>query len=291
MAAYRRTEQDPASNRGAALTFGIIADVQYADRDVRHDRYYRRAPDRLDAAIDDLNRTDVDFVIDLGDVIDGDFRSFAPIMDVYANLRVPVYRVLGNHDYGVDAPRLAEVPARLGLERCHYDFVRAGRRFVVLDGNEVSTYAHPPGSPAHAAAERILDRMRRENCPNAEAWNGGVAQNQLHWLRRTLASASDGRQDVIVLSHFPLWPSDDAHRLWNAGDVLDVLDGCPTVRAVLAAHNHAGDYTVRADVHHVTFRGMVETADETAYAVVTAEGTRLRIRGTGRERSRVMEWQ
>ncbi len=291
MATDMRTESVRQDCPTAALTFGVIADVQYADRDVKYDRHFRRAPERLEAAIADLNRAGVEFVVDLGDVIDGDFSSFGKILDVYAGLRVPVYRVLGNHDYGVDAAQLANVPAVLGLEKRYYSFTQTNRRFIVLDGNEVSTYAHPRGSPAHAAAQDILDGMLREGRPNAKTWNGGMSEAQLDWLRGTLARAADHREDVIILSHFPLWPPEDSLRLWNADDVVDIIDGFPIVKAVFAAHNHAGEHTVREGVHHVTFRAMVDTPDETAYAVVSVDNRQLVVRGAGRERSLTVEWQ
>ena len=286
-----RTDPDPQNGHRTGLRFGVIADIQYADRDVKYDRHFRRAPERLEVAIADFNRAGVDFVVDLGDLIDGDFRSYAPILDVYASLNVPVYRVLGNHDFGVDAQQLDRVPSQLGMKERYYDFSRNGWRFVVLDGNEVSTYAYPPGSPPQRAAERLLERLRLEGRPNAEAWNGGVGADQLRWLRRTLVSAASQREDVIVLSHFPLWPPDDRHRLWNADEVLTELDECAVLRAVLSGHNHAGAYVARKDVHHITFRSMVDTPDDTSYAIVTASDARLVVYGVGRERNLTVEWQ
>ncbi len=54
-------------------------------------------------------------------------------------------------------------------------------------------------------------------------------------------------------------------------------------------HNHAGDYAAKRGLHFVTFRGMVETGDTSAGAVVSLADDRIIIDGFGREPDRTLK--
>ncbi len=51
--------------------------------------------------------------------------------------------------------------------------------------------------------------------------------------------------------------------------------------------NHSGNYAERKGTHYVNFKGMVETEEEIAYAVVKCYSDRVEIDGFGMEISRV----
>ncbi|MCL5271154.1 MAG: metallophosphoesterase [bacterium] len=267
------------------FTFGALADAQYADHDPWNTRYYRASLGKLTACVNEFNRRDLTFVIDLGDLIDRDAASFAPALKALAPLRAPLYHVAGNHDLAAGRPE--EAARALGLARRYYDFARSGWRFVVLDGNDLSLYATTAGSPEHAAAEAMLDDLRRRGAPNAQEWNGGIGPAQLDWLRATLARARAVGERVVVFCHFPVWP-DNVHNLWNAEAALDALDSSPGVVAWIAGHNHEGNYGLRRGVHHLTLRGMVETPDRGAYALVEVWPDRLRVIGRDGEPDRTL---
>jgi hypothetical protein len=73
--------------------------------------------------------------------------------------------------------------------------------------------------------------------------------------------------------------------VWNAAEVLAAVDRQPNVAAWLNGHHHAGALGERHGVPYLTLRGMVETADTTAYAVATLHADRLTLEGRGREPS------
>ena len=68
------------------LRFGIIADVQYADKDDAGSRNYRGSIDKLAAAVDTFNAQGVDFVINLGDFIDGGASNFDTLLSITGRL-------------------------------------------------------------------------------------------------------------------------------------------------------------------------------------------------------------
>ena len=272
------------------FSFGVIADVQYCDCEpsTAMNRYYRRAADKLDDAVATLANYDLRFILDLGDLIDRDFQSFDAILRVYEAAQVPVYRTLGNHDYTVNVTHLDEIPRRLGLEpRGYYAVDYDSWRLVVLNGNEISLFATRAGTPKHAQAERMLARLKEQDAPNAEEWNAGISAKQLTWLDDRLSEAQKNKQRVIVAGHYPLYPTGSLN-LWNDGEVIAVLEQYPAVVAYFNGHHHDGNYGKRNGIHYLNFRGMVDTADQNAFAVVNVYNDRLTVRGFGREPKRTL---
>ncbi|MCF7973517.1 MAG: metallophosphoesterase [Phycisphaerae bacterium] len=271
----------------ASFSFGVITDVQYADADPVGPRIYRGAPAKLKAAIEHLNTMNLDFVIHLGDLIDHDFFSFSTMMPLIKTIKAPVAMVLGNHEYEVDDDKKTQVPAELGMSARYYDFVMGNWRFVVLDTNDVSLYANTEGSDAYTEATAILNRLKALNQANAKVWNSAISSEQIDWLNSRLAMAESAHQKVIVFGHSQVYPDGDL-RLWNAQEIMTVLDSHDCVAAYLNGHNHDGAYGVYNGTHYVTFRGMLDGEDRTSYAVVRCDPDAIRITGYGDEPTRIL---
>ena len=266
---------------GPIFSFGVIADCQYCNIKVPKTaaRQYALSPKKLTACVEHLNRLDLQFVVHLGDFIDRDFKSFADVAPIYEKLKADHYHVLGNHDFEVADDLKAKVPAALGLKSRYYQFRYLGYRFIALDGNDVSLHAYPSNDPRHKAAEAVHKRLPS----GTPTWNGAVGRAQLAWLKKALGEARRTGEKVILFCHFPVYP-ENIHNLWNAGEVLAVLEESQAVVAYMNGHNHAGNYGLLAKRHFVTFAGMVNT-EETAYAIVNVYADRLEIKGFGRQKN------
>ncbi len=222
------------------------------------------------------------YVMHLGDFIDRDWESFDVVSPIYQQLRFPALHVLGNHDFSVADERKKQVPKKMGLPARYYAFKVHDWRFVVLDGNDISFHAHPPNSRNYRFAEAYY-LNKKITTPK---WNGAIGRRQLSWLKKTLARATRRNEKVILFSHFPIFP-ENVHNLWNAQELLGLIEEYPCVKACLNGHNHAGNYAEKNGKHFVTLKGMVDT-DETAYAVVKVDEAVIQITGFGREESRVL---
>lgn len=269
---------------------GLAADAQYADVEPKGTRFYRAAVGRLGEAVEHCNRRNLAFCVHLGDLIDREWKSFDAISRPLAGSRHRWHQLLGNHDFEVIDARKGEVPARLGMAWRHGAFDHGGFRFVVLDTNDVSIYAHPAGSGERRAAEARLAELQAAKVRQAKPWNGAIGSKQLAWFDGTCAEAAAKRLRVIVLAHHPVYPAND-HNIWNATEVLDVVDRHPQIVAWLNGHNHAGNYGERNGVPFLTLRGMVETADTTAFATARVLDDRLVLEGHGREPSRELKFR
>jgi 3',5'-cyclic AMP phosphodiesterase CpdA len=257
------TQRVAAEKGGRLFTFGVVADVQYADKDAAGARHYRESLDNLEECVAELNRHDLAFTIELGDIIDGNVTPEKTLSDldtitgVYDRLEMPKYFVVGNHCLNAGKESLRE---KLSRESFYYDFrvpEAGGFRFVVLDGND--------------------------------AGYGVLGEKQLEWLRDTLADALANDQRVILFNHFALLEAAAAHhRMREPGPVLDAMDEAGCVIAYFAGHDHAGGYAERNGVHNVTVKGMVEAPEKNAYAVIEVYPDKLKEIGFGAEPLRVM---
>ena len=259
------------------LSFGAIADCQYADLPPSGEKLYRSCPGKLEAAIEDLNAAELEFVVHLGDFIDQKESSFAPLLAITAKLEWPIRHVLGNHDFSVSDSFKSRVPQTLGLTQRYYTFAYDRWRFVVLDGNDVSTYGWPDGSSENRRNRSLLETVYN----GEEDWNGGIGREQLDWFEDVLEKADSNDERVVIFCHFGAYP-ENPHNLWNADEVLTIIDRHRSVTAWFNGHNHKGNYGERNGVHFVNLVGMLDTS-ETAYAVVNLAADKIQVVGRGRQ--------
>jgi manganese-dependent ADP-ribose/CDP-alcohol diphosphatase len=276
-----------ACGRQGAVKFGIIADIQYHQGKPQGERYYSASIGKLDQAIAQLNREKVQFAVNLGDSIDRDIQSFDAVMPAFTALKSPVYHVIGNHDFEVQAGDEDRVLAALGLKQTYYAFDRAGWRFIFLDGVELR-YPFPADEILKKEAEALYLRLRTQGRENVQDGYGGLGLKQISWLDEQLQETDKSGKSTLVLCHSPVLP-EAACNLWNDREVVSVLEKHPSVKAYFSGHNHAGGYAFRNGIHYLTFRGMVETPDQNAFAVVTLKKGAIQIKGFGREPSRTLE--
>ncbi|WP_160005329.1 metallophosphoesterase [Rhizobium sp. 18055] len=269
--------------------FGIVADPQYAAIAPRTDmdRYYANSRAKLAEAIEVFNAEDLSFVMTLGDIIDRDFKSFDDILPVYDALKHANFLLLGNHDFAVAPEHLADVSARLGMPAPYFSLAKHGWRLIVLDGNEVSTFAPPVGHPHRDLAAARLAELQAAGAVNANAWNAMMSDEQFAWLEKQIEAAASEGERVIVMNHYPVFPPNQ-HDCWDREKIIHLLSNAPHVAAYFNGHNHVGNYGMVGTCHFVNFKGMVDTQSENAFAIADVYNDRIEIRGFGREEDRVL---
>ena len=243
------------------VSFGSIADLQYCDADPQANRYFRNAPVKLSNAIKVFNKNELDFMINLGDTIDRGWINYNEILPLFSSCKSNVYHVLGNHDYEVEDRYKPEVHTKIETAK-YYDFSMKNWQFLVLDGNEISTYANVKGSENYQMAEKYL----AERKVNSNFWKGGIGKEQLAWLERRLDYANAQTENVIIFCHFPIYPS-HRHNLLNDREVLNMLKDYKCTKAWVCGHNHDGNYGRVAEIHFINLKGMVDTQYEMAFSI------------------------
>lgn len=119
------------------VRFGVVTDLHFADKPAAGTRHYRRTPEKLAEAEARFARTELAFVVELGDLIDAadsvaaEKQWLRTIDRQFAGIAKDRHYVLGNHCVQtLTKPEFLEVVER---ERSYYSFDRGGVHFVVLD--------------------------------------------------------------------------------------------------------------------------------------------------------------
>lgn len=249
------------------LRIGLVADVHYADKDSAGNRHYRDSLARLSAAVAHFNALKADFVVELGDFIDGagsaeqELGYLRRIESAFAQARCPRHHVLGNHCVQTLTKR--QFLAQCGQHRPYYSFDVGGFHFVILD----ACYRQD-GEPYGDGQSVWTD--------------SNIPPDELEWLTQDLTAA---RYPVVVFVHQRL-DVDDHYGIRQRAEVRRRLEASGKVRAVLQGHNHKNDFTTINAIRYCTLPAMVE-GDGNAYGLLTLEeGGAMRIDGFGRQECR-----
>ncbi|MEE6523885.1 hypothetical protein FKM82_022991 [Ascaphus truei] len=185
------------------FTFGVIADIQYADKDDGYNytqtsmRYYRNSLSLLRHAVEEWSRERIkpNCILQLGDLIDGfnvqyktSETSLRKVLTEMAKLQIPFHHIWGNHEfynfsrkYLTDS-QLNTTPAAdmadalpvtstgSGLEEdpetfYAYHFSPFPKfRFLLIDSYDLSVIGRDPSSGKYEKSMKLL----REKNPNED---------------------------------------------------------------------------------------------------------------------------
>ncbi len=220
------------------MKVGVFTDAHYAEGlTMQATRTCGKSYDKVTRILQFFR--DVDVVIQLGDLINvtgdavQDEKNISRMQALLKELKVPCYSVLGNHDVET-APKKRFLPEH---PEGYYTFEVGKFRFIVLDGNYIST-----GESYEVTEWRWTD-----------TW---IPEGQLAWLERTLQETAG---PAIVLCHQNLDDrGDDPHLIGNASQVRALLEKSGKVAAVLQGHCHRGCFSRVNGIPYYTFRALCE---------------------------------
>lgn len=260
------------------MQFGLVTDIHFG-RQTKHRGELRKlghlAEPLLGAFVERMNALeDLDFVVNLGDVIEDegpseDLALYSKFLDVLKPVACPVKHVAGNHDLVNLAPaQLANLWGRPG--ELHYSERCGSLRLVVLS----SRHAPRPMLPG----------------------------DQLDWLSVELAKSSE---PVLVFVHHPLAEMVLTGNPWFEGRTeICLVENRERVRSVLAAsgkvlgvfngHVHWNHVYVEAGIPYVSLQSLTENVGSSAeprpaaaHAIVDVDESGLALFIDGAERLRM----
>ena len=273
-----------AQNDEPLVKFGLIADIQYADCEPQGSGFYGSSPKKLDDCVGWLNKENVRFTINLGDVVDGNFADFDSVLVRLSRLSKKIYNTTGNHDYsGVTDNKILYDKPNMPSE--YYFFKKRNWMFVMLNTNEVASYSNITGTQKERELSEMSERIKASGTVHGATWNGGVSAKQLKWLDKLLAKAGKSGDKVLLFAHHPLYPQNGLAALNNT-EILDVVCRYSCVKAIFAGRHHAGEFAYFKNIPVVTVEGMVETRDQNSFGIVKIYDDKITPDGYGRMSSR-----
>ncbi|KAL4241022.1 hypothetical protein ACF0H5_001800 [Mactra antiquata] len=222
------------------ISFGVIADVQYADTEDGYNfsktrkRYYRTALKMLDKAIQAWNDDTIklpQFILQLGDVIDGKNKglqisesSLDTVLDSFSKFSGNVYHIWGNHEfYNFSREDLMQSKLFSGNDKfcfpmpgkCYYSCIPHPKiRILALDTYEISSLACTENSEGYKkACEYLIHNTNKDqnSCDGLPGlmrryvrYNGAVSDEQLDWIQNNLEEARILEQNVVIIGELDL---------------------------------------------------------------------------------------
>ncbi|XP_029978385.1 manganese-dependent ADP-ribose/CDP-alcohol diphosphatase-like [Sphaeramia orbicularis] len=270
------------SQQTPLFTFGLIADIQYADIDDGFNyartrrRYYRNSLQLLRNARESWSESAVkpEFILQLGDIIDGfnkphnaSDRALDTVLREFSSIPVEVHHVWGNHEFynfsrsqllGSKLNYTLHTHRKLSGARPRDDIYAyqfspfPGFRFVVLDAYDVSLLGREESSEEYRRALSLIRQYNNNEDLNQPPvakqrfamFNGGFSKDQLDWLDSILSSADERHEKVTLVSHLPVHPcsTDPVCLAWNYNELLEIIQSHSSVVCFMAGHDHDGGY-------------------------------------------------
>ncbi|MDR0392451.1 MAG: metallophosphoesterase, partial [Planctomycetaceae bacterium] len=223
------------------LRIALLTDVHYADKKSVGSRFYRESLDKMDAAVIEFKKHQLNFSVELGDLIDSvkdpdkDKKHLKFICSKFQKISDKQYYVLGNHC--VETLTKDEFLGEVGQEKSYFSFDCNGYHFIVLDG-----------------CFRCDGVSYGRN--NAHWTDTKLPEVELDWLQADLEAT---KLPSIVFLHQRIdVDNSKAIAVKNADRVRRLLESSGKVRLVLQGHEHSGDYKEIANIPYCTLSAIIE---------------------------------
>ncbi|MDR3233353.1 MAG: metallophosphoesterase, partial [Planctomycetaceae bacterium] len=261
-----------AETETSILRIGLLTDIHYADKEMKINRYYRESPAKLAVAADEFAKQRLDFVVELGDLIDSvrsvesDQKNLRLIDTELRKISDKRHYVLGNHC--VETLTKKEFLSEIGQEKSYYSFDSNNYHFVVLD-----------------ACFRQDGVAYGRN--NSDWKDTIIPDTEIEWLKADLAAT---KLPSICFLHQRLdLENKQPCAVKNSDHVRAVLEKSGKIRLVLQGHEHRGDYKEIAEIHYCTISAMIEGSglkNNSFSLLEITENGNLRLHGFFKQKSR-----
>jgi len=252
------------------LSFGLVADLHYADKEPWRTRIYRDSAQKLRTCIETFRKLNLQFIVELGDIIDkADWKTERKYLEtinyIFKGFKGKRYYVLGNHDLSTFSK--SDFIGFSGAKKKYYSVDYGEYHIVILDANY-----NNDGSDYDAG--------------NFDWTETYIHSPQQLWLKSDLEQARTKK--IIVFVHQNLHDENDPHGVKNAPEIRRILEDNGNVIAVFQGHDHRGGYSEINGIHYVTLRAAVEgrAPENNAFAVVRVyRSGRMHVEGYGQQKS------
>ena len=267
------------SSDNSLIRIALVADIQYADQQKSGTRFYRQSLTKTDSMIDVLNNEELSYIVDLGDRIDRDYKSYVAIENILAKSEHQVIFIPGNHDFVVDNKDKKLINSKTGDKRGYHSSSQENWHFVFLNGMKQSMEAYPKNSFPFMKAKKELSRLKEAGAVNAYDWNGGLGKKQTAWLLAEAKFAHDNDLNLMIFCHQPIFPG-NAHSLWNYQSLTEELKDFQGELWWISGHDHKGGFGVHHGINMFTMHGMVE-GEGSSFGILEIMKDSVRLIGYG----------
>jgi alkaline phosphatase len=268
---FARLEAAESASEKPSLRIGLITDIHYADKPASRTRYYRESLQKVREGIEWFNREKMDFLVELGDLIDaadsadGEAVYLRTIEREYARFKGQRHYVFGNHDaWSLTKKQFLENCGGRGRKE-YYSFDHGNLHFVILD--------------ACYRSDGVAYGNR-----NFKWTDSDIPPAQIEWLKSDLKLTN---KPTIIFVHQRLDVKNN-YGVKSAALVRGILEKSNKVLAVFQGHSHKNDYHEINGIHYCTLCAVIEGEGEenNAYSELSIyPNGNLQVKGFRRQQS------
>lgn len=228
----------PGKRSDGKFTFAIVSDLYSGERE-----------GVFDIAVAQINLLNPEFVLSVGDLVDGGTEDTVQLKKEYdrfdgmvSKLKAPFFHVGGNHDL-TNLVMRGFWEKRYG--RRYYHFVYDNVLFLMLDTEDNGAERMKEIYEARAKAIEVLDGPNPELARDMEYFkmpervSGTVGEEQSAYFEKVIQDHPNVRW-TFILMHKPVWQREDAS---NLSGIENALNG--KNYTVINGHFHAYSHRVR----------------------------------------------
>jgi 3',5'-cyclic AMP phosphodiesterase CpdA len=235
---------EPIGRADSSFTFAIISDLNGGERE-----------GIFDVAVEQINLLRPEFILSVGDLIDGGTEDVAQLKKEYdsfderaAKAQAPVFHVGGNHDL---TNRIMQNYWEERYGRSYYHFIYQNVLFLVLNSEDFTDERMQEIFIARARAIEILDGDHPENADTTEYFrmqervSGSLGEKQNEYFEKVIASHPEVRW-TFILMHKPVWQREGEGNLERIEAALGSRN-----YTVINGHFHSYSHTIRNDRDYI----------------------------------------
>lgn len=279
------TPQLSFSKKGSnsPIRFGVISDLHYADRPPRGSRYFKDSLNKLGNYVEEMNRLNPDFILQLGDFKDEDefpnpqatIQYLKDMEKEYSKYQGERFHALGNHDHdSISKEEFIDHTKNSGKAKgkAYYSFSKGHCHFIVLDAN------YKKDGQAY-------------NKGNFDWKDCHVPQHQIEWLKQEVKSTED--KVIVVFIHQRLDDtfSNPIYCPNNAAQVRAILETNKNTKLVIQGHDHKGGFCTINGIYYWTVKGAVEGAgkENNSFSLFEISKSHIKIKGFFNAESNILD--
>jgi alkaline phosphatase len=248
---FNKTKESKLIYEKSEINFAIFTDVHYDPRKKENKSKGIKGEESIvnfPILIDKLKKTNFDFVVNLGDLVEAEpKKSFPRILKKIKELPCSTFHVLGNHE--LELLSVKELKQSLNLKKLYYSEEINGYKLIFLN-----VFDRKASKPDYRRKSRVI--------------GGSLSDRQIRWLEKELETTK-GKAIIFchklltnqTLADNPIWSiAPERYTIVeNSSEIRSILEKSKKVLAVFQGHIHQNSMIKINGIPYFSIQGFCQS--------------------------------